>query len=61
MFRLFKKVQCRGGHEGVTQEQGWVELAAVMGFPRMGKDVREAYVRYLSDFEVGNIILRFVE
>lgn len=53
MFRLFKDVQKRGGHERLTSEKGWEELAAGMRFPNMGEAVHEAYVRYLSDFEVG--------
>lgn len=61
MFRLFKSVQSRGGHERVTQEQGWAELAAELGFPRMGNDLHEAYLRYLSDFEVGRSFDHLVE
>lgn len=52
MFRLFKDVQKRGGHERVTREKDWEEVAAGLGFSSMGEAVHEAYVRYLSDFEV---------
>lgn len=52
MFRLFKEIQSQGGHEAVTRQRCWMESAARMGFPLMGKALHEIYLRYLGDFEV---------
>lgn len=52
MFRLFKEVRGMGGHSEVTRKQGWDEISEVVGLQGSGKGVEQAYLRYLSDFEV---------
>lgn len=61
MFRLFKEVQQVGGHESVSRAKGWPDLAASMGFPTLalGQAMKDAYMRYLADFEVRCGVVRY--
>lgn len=60
MFRLFKKVRGMGGHSEVARKQGWDEISAFVGLPGQGEGVEQAYLRYLSDFEVRSSEVVFV-
>lgn len=52
MFQLFKEVQRMGGHEAVSRQEGWTKMTASMGEEARGLGLRDAYHRYLADFEV---------
>lgn len=53
MFLLFKEVQRMGGHAAVTRDGGWVNMTASTGSEARGLGLKDAYHRYLADFEVG--------
>lgn len=52
MFLLFKEVQRRGGHANVTRDEGWARMTVSVGSEARGLGLKDAYHRYLSDFEV---------
>lgn len=58
MFLLFKEVQRMGGHAAVTRDDGWANMTASMGSKARGLGLKDAYRRYLADFEVRIVRVR---